>query len=84
MEVYIPSLLSVTITKCSNNLLQANQRLKDLTTELHLLVERFQACLQTPDVDLFFSKLPELFAEIDDRTNLRKRLREDSLHARIL
>ncbi|XP_060564714.1 uncharacterized protein LOC132723924 [Ruditapes philippinarum] len=51
-----------------------NKKAKDLTDALHTLTERFHDSIQTPDADLYFSKMPALFMEIDERTILMRRL----------
>ncbi|WAR12554.1 hypothetical protein MAR_026734 [Mya arenaria] len=52
----------------------------NLVAELDLMTQRFRASLHTPDVDLHFSKIQILFEEIDDRTNLRRRLRGEGAY----
>ncbi|XP_062569444.1 uncharacterized protein LOC134231500 [Saccostrea cucullata] len=58
---------------------RVNMKVKELTDELHHLTERYRVCAEgndaDPDVDLHFSRLPTYWAEIDDRTELARRIR---------
>lgn len=49
----------------------------ELTDELHHLIEKCRVCVEgkVADVDSHFTRLPTYWAEIDDRTELARRLR---------
>uniref|UniRef100_A0A8W8MJS6 Uncharacterized protein n=1 Tax=Magallana gigas TaxID=29159 RepID=A0A8W8MJS6_MAGGI len=57
---------------------RVNAKVKELTDELHHLIERYRVCVEcnVADVDLHFTRLPTYGAEIEDRTELARRLRQ--------
>ncbi|XP_033751153.1 uncharacterized protein LOC117335326 [Pecten maximus] len=58
---------------------RVNQKLKELTDELEHLTQRFESVAAgNDDPDLYLNKLTGLWQEIDDRTDLGRRLRNQN------
>ena len=63
------------------NFSRVNSKLKELLDMLHHLVVRFRSVAQGHhDLDLSFSKLPTLWEETDDRTDIARRLRNRGVY----